>query len=53
MKFFYRFLFEEDAPTFMEYALLIALIAAIVVGSATVLGDTVGGFFTTTHNTFP
>lgn len=32
------FLREEDAPTAVEYGVMVALIAAVVIGGATVLG---------------
>jgi pilus assembly protein Flp/PilA len=33
-----NFLREEDAPTAVEYGVMVALIAAVVIGGATALG---------------
>ena len=33
-----RFLREEDAPTAVEYGVMVALIAAVVIGGATAIG---------------
>lgn len=39
------FLKNEDAPTFLEYALLIVLIAFVVIGGVTVFGTAVNELF--------
>jgi pilus assembly protein Flp/PilA len=38
-----RFLNDESGATATEYALLVALIAAVIIGGATVLGTSVNG----------
>jgi len=38
VKFLKNFLREEDAPTAVEYGVMVALIAAVVIGGATALG---------------
>ena len=43
-----EFLREEDGPTAVEYAVMLALIAAVVAVSATNLGTTVATQFTNT-----
>lgn len=40
------FLREEDAPTMVEYGLLVALIAVVAIGAVTTLGTGVSGIFT-------
>ena len=40
-----NFLQEESAPTFLEYALLIMVIALVVIGSATAFGLVVAELF--------
>jgi pilus assembly protein Flp/PilA len=42
-----RFLAGEDAPTMLEYGLLIALIALVVAAAAQILGSNVSSFFNT------
>lgn len=41
------FLREEDAPTMVEYGLLVALIAVVAIGAVTTLGTGVSGIFDT------
>ena len=41
-----RFMTEEEAPTMVEYGLLVVLIALVVVAGATLLGTAVNGTFT-------
>ena len=40
-----RFVKEEDAPTMVEYGLLVALIALVVAVAATVLGQGISQLF--------
>lgn len=40
-----RFLREEDAPTMVEYGLLVAVIALVVVLGATVFGQALSDLF--------
>lgn len=42
-----RFVREEEAPTMVEYGLLLALIAVVCIGVITTLGQSVLGVFTT------
>ncbi len=42
-----KFIRSEDAPTMVEYGLLVALIAIIVAAAAVVLGKNVSTLFTT------
>lgn len=46
IKGFNRFVREEDAPTMVEYGLLVALIAVVVAVAATVLGGGISTLFT-------
>ena len=39
------FLREEDAPTAVEYGVMVALIAAVVIAGATAIGVSVEGVF--------
>ena len=41
-----NFLREEDAPTMVEYGLLVALIALVVAAAAYTLGTAISGLFT-------
>ena len=45
-----RFMREEDGATAVEYGLMVALIAAVIVGIVTNLGTNVRGAFTTVSN---
>jgi len=40
-----KFITNEDAPTMVEYGLLVALIAIVVAAAATVLGTNVSKLF--------
>lgn len=42
-----RFAREEDAPTMVEYGLLVVVIALVVVVAAATLGNTISGWFGT------
>lgn len=41
-----RFVQEEDAPTMVEYGLLVALIALVVIAGARILGANISTLFT-------
>ena len=45
-----RFVKEEDAPTMVEYGLLVALIALVVAIAASVLGLGISGLFVDASN---
>ena len=45
-----KFVTEEDAPTMVEFGLLVALIAVVVAVAATTLGGGISGLFTATNN---
>ena len=45
-----RFLRDEEGPTSVEYAIMAAFIAGVVVAGATVLGVTTGDILTTFGN---
>jgi pilus assembly protein Flp/PilA len=42
-----RFMREEEGATAVEYGLMVALIAAVIVGTVTLLGTRVNTAFTT------
>jgi pilus assembly protein Flp/PilA len=42
------FINNEDGATLVEYALLVALIALVVAGVATLIGNTISGMFSNT-----
>ncbi len=46
-----NFLNEEDGPTAVEYGVMVALIAAVVVAGATLLGTQTDLVFTNVANT--
>ena len=48
MKKLINFFKEEDGVTSVEYAVMIALIAAVVIGGATILGTNTNTKFSTT-----
>lgn len=48
-----HFIMEEDAPTMMEYGLLVILIAFVAIVGVTLLGQAVGGLFQTGASGFP
>jgi pilus assembly protein Flp/PilA len=41
-----KFIQSEDAPTMVEYGLLVALIAVVVAAAATLLGTNIAALFT-------
>ncbi|MGI9516734.1 MAG: hypothetical protein ACR2NP_06810 [Pirellulaceae bacterium] len=47
------FLRQEDAPTFLEYGLLVIVIALVVVSAAVFFGTSVAQFFTDANNAVP
>lgn len=48
-----NFLHEEDGVTALEYGLIAALIAAVIVGAVTTLGTKVNTTFTTIADSMP
>jgi len=48
-----RFMREEEGATAVEYGMMVALIAAVIVGIVTTLGTKVNGAFTTVSNALP
>lgn len=50
MNFIKNFIREEDGVTAIEYALIAALIAAVIVGVVTTLGGNIKQVFTTIGN---
>lgn len=44
--FLNRLMTEEDGATMVEYALMVALIAVVVIGAAGALGTAISGKFT-------
>lgn len=45
-KFLHRLLWDEDGPTAVEYAVMLALIIGVCVGAVTFLGTQTNGAFT-------
>jgi pilus assembly protein Flp/PilA len=45
-----KFIGDEDAPTMVEYGLLVALIALVVAVAASVVGQSVSSLFNTAAN---
>jgi len=41
---------EEEGATAVEYALMVALIAAVIIGAVTILGNNASNQFTTVGN---
>ncbi|MCS7224088.1 MAG: Flp family type IVb pilin [Armatimonadetes bacterium] len=48
-----RLLREEDGQTLVEYGLLAALVALVVIAALTILGRRVSNTFNTVNNTLP
>jgi pilus assembly protein Flp/PilA len=44
--FFKRFIQEEEGATAVEYAIMVALIAAVIVGAVTMIGTNINSKFT-------
>ena len=44
---------EEEGATAIEYGMMVALIAAVIVGTVTILGGKVDGAFTAINNALP
>ena len=49
-KFVTRFLKDESGATAIEYGLIAALIAAVIIGALTTIGTNLNGTFTTIGN---
>ena len=50
VKHIVRFMREEDRATAVEYGLMVALIAVVIIGAVTILGTNLSGTFTTVGN---
>ena len=48
-----KFLASEDGPTAVEYAVMLALIVVVCIGTITAIGTKVNTTFTTTKNALP
>ena len=48
-----RFLKGEDGPTAVEYAVMLALIIVVCIGTITALGQNANATFTTVKNALP
>ncbi|MCS7224086.1 MAG: Flp family type IVb pilin [Armatimonadetes bacterium] len=48
-----RLLREEDGQTLVEYGLLVALVALVVIAALTILGRRVANTFNRVNNTLP
>lgn len=48
-----RFIADEDGVTALEYGMIAALIAAVIIGTVTVLGERIDGVFTTIKDALP
>jgi pilus assembly protein Flp/PilA len=53
VKHIVRFMKEEDGATAVEYGLMVALIAAVIVGVVTTVGTRTQNAFTTVQNALP
>jgi len=53
MKKLMKFFKEEDGATAVEYGLMVALIAAIIVGAVTIVGRDTNQAFTDVGNALP
>ena len=53
MKLFKRLFKEEEGANLVEYALLIAVIAIVVVAGASLFGDTLNNWFTNLAGEIP
>ena len=53
LKHVVRFMREEEGATAVEYGMMVALIAAVIVGIVTTLGTKVNGAFTTVSTALP
>lgn len=48
-----QFFKDEDGATAVEYGLMVALIAAVIIAAVTVVGERTNQAFTTTGNALP
>ena len=53
LKSLVNFLKREDGPTAVEYAVMLALIIVVCIGSITILGQRANSTFQTIDNSFP
>ena len=52
-KKFVEFMKKEDGPTAVEYAVMLALIIVVCIGTLTALGNNANATFTTVKNALP
>ena len=48
-----QFFKDEDGATAVEYGLMVALIAAVIIGAVTIVGERTNEAFTVTGNALP
>lgn len=53
MKKFFKFIREEEGATAVEYGIMVALIAVVIIGAVTLVGEKLTGTFNTVGNTMP
>ena len=53
MKKLMRFFKDEDGATAVEYGLMVALIAAVIIGAVTTIGGNLKSLFTAVGNKIP
>ena len=53
MKKLMAFLKDEEGATAVEYGIMVALIAAIIIGAVEIVGTKVNGAFTSVGNALP
>jgi pilus assembly protein Flp/PilA len=53
MKKLIGFMREEEGATAVEYGIMVALIAVVIIAAVTVVGTKLRGTFTTVGNTMP
>lgn len=53
MKKFFKFIREEEGATAVEYGIMVALIAVVIIGAVTLVGEKLTGTFHTVGNTMP
>ena len=52
-KFIARFFKDESGATAIEYGLIVALIAVVIIGAVTAIGTTLNGTFTSVEEALP
>ena len=48
-----KFLKDEEGATAVEYGLMVALIAVVIIGAVTFLGETLANIFSNVADTLP